>query len=114
MALPRWLEPLYDAEQMRAIDRWAIDQRGVPSVDLMERAGTGLARLAESVAPDGQIAVLCGKGNNGGDGLVAARLLRTAGRDTVVVGAGELEQATGDAAVNLERLPGDRPVPLAE
>ena len=45
MSLPPWLDPLPDAEQMRATDRWAIEERGVPSLDLMERAGEGLARL---------------------------------------------------------------------
>ena len=46
-ALPDWLLPLPDAEEMRSIDRWAIEQRGVPSLDLMERAGTGVARAVE-------------------------------------------------------------------
>ena len=44
MSLPRWLEPLLDAEQMRDTDAWAIESRGVPSLELMERAGEGLAR----------------------------------------------------------------------
>ena len=57
--IPSWLEPLLDAEQMRATDRWAIDERGIPSLDLMERAGTGLARLVEEVTPDGQVAIVC-------------------------------------------------------
>jgi NAD(P)H-hydrate epimerase len=61
---------------MRATDRWAIVDRGVPSLDLMERAGEGLAHLVARVAPAGRIVVVCGKGNNGGDGLVAARVLR--------------------------------------
>ncbi len=52
----------------------------MPSLDLMERAGAGVARAVEQLAPDGPVAVVCGKGNNGGDGLVAARLLREAGR----------------------------------
>ena len=76
-----WLTPLADAELMRATDRWAIEQRGIASLDLMERAGSGLARVTEVVAPAGRIVVLCGKGNNGGDGLVAARLLRERGRE---------------------------------
>ena len=65
------------AEQ-RALDEWAIGERGIPGVDLMERAGTGLADLVGELAPAGRIVAVCGKGNNGGDGLVAARLLRDA------------------------------------
>ena len=87
-ALPEWCQPLPDAEAMRAIDRWAIDEQGVPSLDLMERAGIGVARAVEQLAPDGPVTVLCGKGNNGGDGLVAARLLRDAGREVDVLTAG--------------------------
>ena len=49
-ALPDWLDPLYEAAEMRALDAWAIEERGVPSLDLMERAGIGLARVAAAVA----------------------------------------------------------------
>jgi ADP-dependent NAD(P)H-hydrate dehydratase / NAD(P)H-hydrate epimerase len=109
-ALPDWLTPLPDAERMRAIDRWAIERRGVPSLDLMERAGAGVARAAERLAPDGRVVVMCGAGNNGGDGLVVARLLRQAGREVTVVCAGELQKLNGDARANLERLPGEPPL----
>lgn len=102
--LPDWLDPLPDAEQMRATDRWAIEERGVPSLDLMERAGQGLARLTEDVAPSGRVVVVCGGGNNGGDGFVAARLLRQAGREVVVAVTTGLEKYEGDALANLERL----------
>jgi NAD(P)H-hydrate epimerase len=111
-SLPDWLLPLPDAERMRAIDRWAIDERGVPSLDLMERAGAGVARTVERLVPDGPAVVVCGTGNNGGDGLVVARLLRDAGREVTVVCAGSPAQLTGDALANLERLPGDEPVAL--
>jgi len=111
--LPAWLAPLPDAQRMRATDRWAIEERGVPSLDLMERAGEGLARVVERVAPEGRVAVVCGKGNNGGDGLVAARLLRAAGREVAVLGVGELSELRGDAEANLEALPGDPPAPFA-
>jgi len=103
-ALPDWLTPLPDAERMRAIDRWAIEVRGVPSLDLMERAGAGVTRAVERIAPDGPVAVVCGAGNNGGDGFVVARLLRDAGREVSVLLAGSREKLTGDARVNLERL----------
>ena len=68
----RWLQPLPDAEQQRATDRWAIEERGIPAIELMERAGAGLADLVDERAPGGRVAVVCGKGNNGGDGLVVA------------------------------------------
>lgn len=108
-----WLEPLPDAEQMRATDAWAIEERGVPSLDLMERAGEGLARVVAQRAPGGTVAVVCGKGNNGGDGLVAARHLRDAGRDVRVLAVGDLHELRGDAAANLDLLPGERPRPFA-
>ena len=111
--LPDWLEPLYDAEQMRAIDRWAIEERGVPSLDLMERAGEALAREADEVGPTGPVVVVCGPGNNGGDGFVAARLLRSAGREVRVAVTADLDKYKGDAKANLDRLPGDPPVPFA-
>jgi len=107
---PDWLTPLLDAETMRGIDRWAIEERGVAGLDLMERAGAGVARAVERVAPDGPVAVVCGKGNNGGDGLVVARLLRDAGREVTVVCVARPEELTGDARANLDRLPGDGPV----
>ncbi len=112
-ALPDWLTPLLDAEAMRAVDRWAIEERGVASLELMERAGAGVARSVERSTPDGPVAVVCGKGNNGGDGLVVARLLREAGRSVTVVCAAPVGDFGGDARVNLERLPGEAPLELA-
>jgi NAD(P)H-hydrate epimerase len=107
--LPDWLEALPDAERMRAIDAWAINDRGVPSLELMERAGASLAGFAAELAPVGPIVVVAGKGNNGGDGLVAARLLRDGGREVDVLFAGSPDELTGDARANLERLPGPPP-----
>ncbi len=76
-----WLAPLYDAEGIRAVDRWAIEERGVPGEELMEAAGAALAEAVAELAPQGPVRILCGKGNNGGDGLVAARRLRETGFD---------------------------------
>lgn len=112
MGLPSWLDPLHDAEEMRAVDSWATDEQGVPSLDLMERAGIGLARAVVELARPGPIRVMVGKGNNGGDGLVVARLLREEGREVDVIAPAPLEGLTGDAAANLDRLPGAPPQPL--
>jgi ADP-dependent NAD(P)H-hydrate dehydratase / NAD(P)H-hydrate epimerase len=69
------MRPLFDAEESRAVDRWAIEQQGIPEAELMEAAGTALAEAVAQLAPQGPVRVLCGKGNNGGDGLIAARRL---------------------------------------
>jgi hydroxyethylthiazole kinase-like uncharacterized protein yjeF len=111
-ALPEWCVPLPDAAAMRAIDRWAIDEREVPSLELMERAGAGVARAVEELAPDGPVTIFCGTGNNGGDGLVAARLLREAGREVAVFTTGSPQDLRGDARANLVRLPGDPPTQM--
>ncbi len=110
--LPSWLEPLLDAETMRGTDRWAISERGVPGLELMENAGAALTRVAERMAPDGAVTILCGKGNNGGDGLVVARMLREGGREVNVVCVAAPEEFAGDARANLECLPGPPPLDL--
>ncbi|HYI36627.1 MAG TPA: NAD(P)H-hydrate dehydratase [Thermoleophilaceae bacterium] len=111
-ALPGWLEPLFEAQEMRDVDAWAIDTQGVPSLDLMERAGEGLARITAAVARPGPVRVVVGKGNNGGDGLVVARLLREEGREVHVLAVADLDGLQGDAKANLDRLPGDPPEPF--
>ncbi|MFZ0092159.1 MAG: NAD(P)H-hydrate dehydratase [Solirubrobacteraceae bacterium] len=105
LELPAWLTPLPDAEQQRAIDAWAIDERGVPSIELMERAGAGLADLVAARVPGGRVVVVAGKGNNGGDGLVVARRLRDTGRDVEVLLLAAGDELRGDAKTNLDRLP---------
>lgn len=113
MTLPDWLDPLYDAAEMRAADAWAIEEQGTPSLELMERAGQGLARsAAEAAGGADPIRVVIGKGNNGGDGLVAARVLRADGRAVDVFAIGPPEELAGDAAANLERLEGESPKPF--
>ncbi len=114
MTLPDWLEPIPDAAEQRALDEWAIGERGIPGVELMERAGGGLARLVEERAPAGRVVVVCGKGNNGGDGLVVARVLRSQGREVSVLLTGAADDFRGDALTNLERLPGPAPEPFSE
>lgn len=103
-----WLETLLDAEQMRAVDSWAIKQRGVPSLELMETAGRGLAEHAARLAAEHgveRIGVVCGRGNNGGDGLVAARHLDRIGLATEVAVLPPRDRLSPDALANLDRLP---------
>jgi ADP-dependent NAD(P)H-hydrate dehydratase / NAD(P)H-hydrate epimerase len=99
-----WLKPLYDADGMRAVDRWAIEEIGVPSLELMESAGRAVADAAGELAPEGPVRVVCGKGNNAGDGLVAARYLREAGFEVEALLLWPAEELSGDAAANLARF----------
>ncbi len=88
MDLPAWLTPLPDAAQQRELDAWAIEQHGIAGETLMERAGSALARVCADLVPDGPIVIVCGRGNNGGDGHVAARVLGQLGREVTVVDVG--------------------------
>ena len=101
-----WLKPLYDADGMRGVDRWAIEELGVPSLELMEAAGRAVAEVVAELAPEGPVRVVCGKGNNGGDGFVAARLLREMGFEVEALLLWPGEELRGDAAVNFERFGG--------
>jgi NAD(P)H-hydrate epimerase len=102
------------AAEMRAIDRATSERFGVPSLTLMENAGTAVSDVVLSDYPSARrVGVVCGKGNNGGDGLVAARVLREQGRDVRVLLLGSAREYKGDALANLERLPGPAPVGFA-
>jgi hydroxyethylthiazole kinase-like uncharacterized protein yjeF len=93
--------------QMREIDRVTIEEVGIPGLDLMERAGQGVVRAIEGVLMDiegSRCAVICGKGNNGGDGFVVARLLSQRGSDIDVFLLGNKEDLHGDAKTNLHRV----------
>jgi hydroxyethylthiazole kinase-like uncharacterized protein yjeF len=80
--------PVVTADEMRAWDRRAIDRTGVPERVLMESAGRAAASVIHRLHPAGRVLVACGSGNNGGDGLVAARTLRAWGREVRVLAAG--------------------------
>src|SRR6476620_6015348 len=95
---------------MRGVDRWAIEERGVPSLELMENAGRALSAAAGELAGEGAVRIVCGKGNNGGDGLVAARLLRETGYEAEALLLWPASELSGDAAASLERLGGARQV----
>jgi hydroxyethylthiazole kinase-like uncharacterized protein yjeF len=93
------------AEQMREVDRLTTDRYGVPSLQLMENAGAAVADYLSQAFPDlsaRNILVLCGKGNNGGDGFVVARRLREGGAPPRVFLFAEIAAVRGDAAVNLQ------------
>ncbi|MEM6506445.1 MAG: NAD(P)H-hydrate epimerase [Planctomycetota bacterium] len=89
--------------QSREIDRLAIDRLGIPGVVLMENAGINATDVATGMleAVEGnKVAIICGGGNNGGDGFVIARHLYNAGRKVVVYNATDPSLLSGDAAVN--------------
>jgi ADP-dependent NAD(P)H-hydrate dehydratase / NAD(P)H-hydrate epimerase len=101
-----WLEPLYDAAGMRAADSWAIEEQGIPSLELMETAGEAVAEAVREAAVAGPVRVVCGKGNNGGDGLVAARHLAGTGYEVEVLLLWPADEVSADASANLERFEG--------
>jgi NAD(P)H-hydrate epimerase len=95
------------AKQMREADRRTIEEVGVPSLLLMENAGLKVVSAMDEAFGDlagRRIAVLCGRGNNGGDGLVVARALAGRGLDVSVALVGRAADLGGDARVNYERL----------
>lgn len=92
------------AEETRGIDLRAQEKYGLPAASLMESAGRAVAELVRQVLPKGRVAVVCGKGNNGGDGLVAARVLRELGYPVrCVIAAGESE-LSADMADQLAKM----------
>lgn len=101
-----WVADLLLPAELGASDRWAIDDLGIAGIELMERAGAALAGAALQILPSGPIAVLCGPGNNGGDGLIAARLLAAAGRDVKVLLSKDAGAFRGDAAIARDRAAG--------
>jgi ADP-dependent NAD(P)H-hydrate dehydratase / NAD(P)H-hydrate epimerase len=94
------------AAEMREIDRVTTERFGVPSLTLMENAGTAVAEFVISRYPSTErFGVICGKGNNGGDGFVAARKLHGAGKAVRIILLAEPSQLRGDAAEMFGRLP---------
>ena len=94
------------AAEMREIDRLTSERFGVPLLTLMENAGTAVADFVLKEFPQAKrIAVICGKGNNGGDGFVVARKLHEAGREVKVILLAAASDLRGDAAAMFSRLP---------
>src|ERR1700729_2837091 len=93
------------AEEMGATDRRTVEEFGVPLGELMEAAGRAVAAFCLRRYPSAmRVTVLCGKGNNGGDGFVAARALVDAGRTVHVVLLGRTDEVKGEASAALRRL----------
>ena len=96
-----------NAAQMREADRRTIEDIGIPSIVLMENAGRQVVAAIEAVHSDlleGQVSVLCGRGNNGGDGFVVARTLAQRNVDVAVFVIGAVAEVRGDARINLDAL----------
>ena len=96
-----------NAAQMREADRRTIEDIGIPSLVLMENAGRQVVAAMEAIhsdLSDRQVAVLCGRGNNGGDGFVVARTLVQRGVDVSVFLIGRVSDVRGDARINLDIL----------
>ena len=110
--LPEWLDGLYDPDEMRAADAFAMERRGILELELAEKAGTGLAAAAIKVSRGGPIRVVVGPGNNGGDGLISARLLREAGYEVDVLAPLPMDGLVDVPRTNLDRLPGPPPLPF--
>ncbi len=106
-------QALLTCAEMAAADRFAM-AAGTSGERLMEAAGAAVARETARAFPEGPIVVLCGPGNNGGDGFVAARLLATSGRSVRLALLGDAARLTGDAALNAGRWTGPvEPVSVA-
>src|SRR5882762_4083567 len=87
-------------EEVRELDRRAIEGLGVPGVVLMENAGRGAAEVLVGLRCRGPVVICCGKGNNGGDGFVIARHLDNRGVRVRVLLFTDPNTLAGDAAVN--------------
>src|SRR6185436_6928906 len=89
---------IYSAAQVRALDRFEIEKRRVPGYTLMTRAAEAALRLLRARWPQARrLALVCGAGNNGGDGYVLARLAQAAGLEALVLAATPPDALTGDA-----------------
>jgi len=99
------MQSVLTAAQMREAEQAAEARHAMPSALLMENAGKALADVARTVAgPDGRFSVVCGPGNNGGDGLVAARFLRESGAKVAVTLVGDAARLTPESRRNLQAL----------
>jgi hydroxyethylthiazole kinase-like uncharacterized protein yjeF len=102
-AMPEMSQRVYLPEQVRELDRIAIEEQGVPGYELMTRAGQAFVAAARERYPAARRwLIACGSGNNAGDGYVIARLARAAGVETNVVSLVDTDKLSGDAATAAE------------
>lgn len=94
------MQVVLNAKQMKQVDEYMIETMRIPSILLMENAAAGLCNIVMGQAGPGVVHVYCGTGNNGGDGLAAARILLAHGYDVYVIVAGEKEKMTEDTRLN--------------
>lgn len=93
------------AHTMQETDRRAIEEFGIPGLELMEKAGRScVEEIIAEFGLKGRAVIMCGKGNNGGDGYVIARMLAHKGWIVKVIILADREQISGDAAVNLDKI----------
>ena len=106
---------IFSTEQIKAIDAFTIEHEPINSIDLMERAARAcVSRLVKLIAPEEKIHVLCGKGNNGGDGLAIARLLLEQGFAAVCFVIHSTDKFSKDAQENYTRLKEKFPLQLTD
>ena len=105
---------LVTGEQMKEIDRYTIETIGIPSMVLMERAAMAVAREAEALVKktDGIWAV-CGTGNNGADGIAAARMLALKGYCVTIIVVGNLDRGTREFHIQ-KTIAGNLNLPVVE
>jgi NAD(P)H-hydrate epimerase len=113
------MRPVFTASEMRSLDRRAVAELNLPGATLMEKAGRGAADVLLELLPalgaprrGARVAIVCGKGGNGGDGFVVARRLRRRGVEPTVLLAAPAHEVTGDAGAKLVALrrAGGRPI----
>ena len=99
------MQKIVTASEMQAIDRSAIEKFGIPGLVLMENAGLAAASLLHENVPDlvdKKVLIVCGKGNNGGDGFVIARHLFNDDVQVDILLLGKRQQLQSDARVNAD------------
>ncbi len=99
------MQKVLTAEQMREVDRLTTERYGIPSILLMENAAHAVARFViEKLGSELKVTILCGKGNNGGDGAAIARILWSQGADVDLYLFGQIDDTAGDARTNYEAV----------